>query len=325
MKTTLVPSSSAINNNDGSVYYQLSLVVTDVFPGDLPSQNIFVYQIKAANNPKLDVFLRVGGIQDVTTLPVGRDVALLQGGLVYLSSNAAVSYTDVATANAAKELLVARVNTLISDWRVYNTSFSDTTPITLPTVSPDIINALKASYASQKDATAAAGLLLVQANATLTAAKKTSADASTTLAAAIAELSYCTTTKTILTQGIQDETVFVTAMRTFLTSVLSYVAANPTDPNIAVLTANANTAQAALNLEATAMNELNQALSKVTSGCVSSSTAVDTATLAKSQADQALGTATSAQAQATQALNAAQALQAATLQSLLAVCPDFVA
>lgn len=324
-KTTIVPSVSVLSDENGIVHFNVSMVITFVATGDLPSKNVFVYQIADVDNPKLDVFLRVGSIQDVTTLPTGRDVAILQSKTTYLSSNAAVSFTDAESADQAKALILTRLNTLIGDWTTYNTSLSDTTPITLPTVSPDVVNAYKAQYAAQKTASTTAQLALVSANATLTAAKKTASDAGTDLTNALADSAYCNTTQSLLQKGIQDETVFVSAMTNFISSTLAYIAANSTDPNISVLRANTATAQAALNLEPTAMAELNQALARVTTECMDDASAVDAAMLAKSTADSALGTATSAQAQAAQTLAAAQALQNATLQKLLVVCPDFTA
>jgi hypothetical protein len=75
--------------------------------------------------------------------------------------------------------------------------------------------------------------------------------------------------------------------------------------------------------EATAMGELNQARTRVETGCTNAQTDLDSATNAKVQADQARGQATAAKATAEAALVQAQTAQNLAQAAVLAVCPDY--
>lgn len=138
------------------------LVTTRVIDkGDLPVKELFVLTITDPANPKsdkylrvaapqelhrlamdgpvyirvqtsdvvevgADTFARVASIDDVTSLPTDRSVAVRQGRSLYLASSVTFLYDNVTTADAAYRALLARLSSLTTDWRTVTESFVTT-------------------------------------------------------------------------------------------------------------------------------------------------------------------------------------------------------
>jgi hypothetical protein len=327
--TQLTPSMLLASDDSGATTFRLSMLVTALKEGDLPSINVFVNKIVDVGDPKADVFARVASIADLTTLKIGRTLAVTAGASYYLLPEAVTLSPDAITASSTRSLIEARVTALILQWRSYVASFLNASPITVPTVSSDLITAAQKAYEAAKANTAAKATTVAATSVTYVAAKKASDVAAAALAAAIDRSSYCVTTKNVLTRGISDETTFVNAGVTFMAAVRAVlVALDPvvdpvTEAQVIVLTTAADAFASAQATEATAMGELNQARTRVETGCTNAQTDLDSATNAKVQADQALGQATAAKATAEAALVQAQTAQNLAQAAVLAVCPDY--
>ncbi len=161
---------------------------TSVEAGELPNYQIFVYTIGDLNDVSTDVFLSVANMEQITKLPVDRNVAIRDAGSHYLSSYVEFTYATLDTAVAAKDVLTSRINELINIWVKYRDDFSDLdgTSIYLPTVDPSYEQKLKDSYTEKKEATINAQLDATEA-AALVKTRKAELDSANALRIVYAE------------------------------------------------------------------------------------------------------------------------------------------
>jgi hypothetical protein len=137
MATTLGQRCTVYLDEKGVQRFKIDNSIDSVLAGDLPvygpspfTSNIFVHKIIDPLDPKGDTFLRVGNVADLTTFPLGREIAVGLNQSLYLSTEFTVVYDDIATASAAKVLIQQRVDNLIADWHTYNDQFL--APLTVP-------------------------------------------------------------------------------------------------------------------------------------------------------------------------------------------------
>jgi len=239
MATTLGQRCTVYLDSTGVQRFKIESSVDIVLAGDLPSANVFVHQVIAANDPKADKFLRVGNVADLTTLPQGRDAAVASVQVLYLSTEFTTTYDDIATASAAKKLIQQRVDNLITDWRAYNASFL--APVSVPPNQSNISLPLTLTFEDELKSTystAHAELLVAQAAsaaaATAVATTATAAStANTTVATTTTDSQQCNTLlgqyntgkaavdayRTGMSGGVNN---FVTAAQTFDTASHTY-------------------------------------------------------------------------------------------------------
>jgi len=187
MATTLGQRCTVFLDIDGIQRFKIASSIDSVLAGDLPiygpspyTSLIFVHKIIEPTDPKADTFLRVGNVADLTTLALGRELAVGLGQTLYLSTAFTVIYDDIATASQAKTLIQQRVDNLIADWHTYNEKFlaplttpPDLSTIPLPlTLSEETArkNAYNTAHAELLAAKADSAAAAATSTATLTAA-----------------------------------------------------------------------------------------------------------------------------------------------------------
>lgn len=191
--TTLGQHCTVFLDTAGVQRFKIESSVDSVLAGDLPiygpspyTSNIFVHKIIAPTDPKADTFLRVANVADLTTLPLGREVAVGLGQLLYMTTAFTVIYDDIATASQAKTLIQQRVDNLIADWHAYNEQFL--APLNAPPL-PDPQTYSEIPFPLTASEEAARKALYNTAHANLLASKVTSAAAAATATATIAAAS----------------------------------------------------------------------------------------------------------------------------------------
>ena len=254
--TTLEQTGTVTANADGSTTFTLLSTVTYAKPGDLPQTAVFVYEIVDSQNPKADVFRRVGSVIDITGLTASRDMAIAQGATNYLASSCTLDYEDVASAVAAKQVLQARVDDLVGQWVLYNGQFAGVVDTTMPLSSSSVYKAAKAKYVEARDARDVAESTLAAARATLTQSEKDADALTILLGQRSADYLGCTQVQTIITAIVSGELSFITAMQSFRAASSTYLDASK----------NLTGLEDASAIYADALNVAGQALSDENSG-----------------------------------------------------------
>ena len=316
-KTTLDQNCTSIYDALGSTRFQVANNLSYVAPGDLPSQAVFVFQLGTAADPKTDAFLRIGSIQDITTMVIGRDNAISTQQLTYLATGFTVVYSDVATATAAKQLIQSRLEQLITDWQTYNTSFASSST-TYPLQDASLVTAKKDAYVAARTAKTAADAAAATAAAAVTAAQTVSANAAATQALKQSIYSDCTSTQTIVSGLVTGEAAFRAAAQAFLTAVNSSAATISSAQLAAIAFSNAIAA------ETTNLQMPLQALSaSFTTKCAQKQTDLNAASTARVVADTAINTAQRTAILTQQTAATAQTTLEGALADAVAVCPTF--
>ena len=319
-QTTLHQNCAAYWNASGATRFKIESTVTYVKPGDLPSASIFVYSLGTADDPKTDTFLRVGTVQDITELPLGRERAIREGSTTYLSTGFFIEYSDVATAVTAKQLIQSRVDQLISDWITYTTQFVVPDNIYFPLYDASLVASLRTAYKDAKAARVAADAAALTAAGTLT-------DAEAALAAAeekrlLLENLYkeCQQVLATVTGLVAAETAFRGSSTAFLSQVTSLT--TTASDVTALKTYATGTYTPAVAQEQSALQlPLAALLSTLSAMCSAKKSAADTAA-----ADEARANADLAAAKREVILRTAEAQQAgraeaAALNDLTSACP----
>jgi len=351
--TTLGQRCTVFLDIDGVQRFKISSSIDAVLAGDLPifgpspyTSNIFVHKIVSPTDPKADTFLRVGNVADLTTLPLGRELAVGLGQTLYLTTEFTVIYDDIATASQAKTLIQQRVDNLIADWHTYNEKFL--APLTTPPNLSSIPLPLTLSEeTARKDAynTAHAELLSAKvdsaaAAATSTASLTSAAAANEAAANAILNSQQCSTTLGQLNTGItamdsyrSSVNIFMTASRTFQTASAVYIAlgASPGLTALSVFTAAKTTYDAAVIAMQSAVSAeislgqptLDALHTSMATACTGKIADVNVAASKKTDADKAAAEATTAKKAADEATSAALIADTQAYLSVKELCPDF--
>lgn len=316
-KTTLAQTCTTAADALGSIRFQIDNTVTVVAAGDLPTKCVFVYQLGTPNDPKSDTFLRVGTVQDITNTVIGREAALLTQKATYLAAGFTISYADIATAVTAKQLIQARVDQLIADWRLYSLSFSGDATVELPLQDASRVQAKKDAYAAAKVAKATADAAVVVASAALL--EKTSAAS----LAAEKQLLYqtlstqCSAVTTAVTGIVSAEATLRTAAQSFRAGVASAATLAEAQLLAASFAATLATADTTLHAPLLALQ------TTLTTDCASRQQAAVSAAGERATADAAIGAAQRTAILARQTAQTAQTAQESALAEALAICPSF--
>jgi len=176
---------------DGTQKFEITTIIVD--KGDLPFKDLFVLSISDTGDPKDDVlarvatpydirqtdpaspkyvkvvssdlivippdtFARIANIDELTGLFRDRTAAVRNGRTEYLSSVMTVVYDTLTTADAAYKQILARLSTLVEDWRAVFTPFATnpTQSYDLPTPGVSVEDERKKAYIAARDARIAA-------------------------------------------------------------------------------------------------------------------------------------------------------------------------
>ena len=355
--TTLGQYCTVFLDTLGVQKYSIVSSIEAVLAGDLPvfgpspyTSPIFVHQIVTSNDPKADIFLRVGNVADLTTIPPSREAALTANQTLYLSTEFTVIYDDIAVASQAKPLIQQRVDNLIADWHLYNEQFlaplNDPPGPVPPPDHSDIYFPLTTSIVSERtDAytTAHSDLLAAQAasdaaDAAYTSAVSAAATANDVAVYAVFDSQQCSTLLGQFNAGKAAVDAYRNAVNTFVSASITFEAAAVVYRAVAGTpsTADKNTfdaaktaydaalvaMQSAVNAESVNGNPTLTALqTNMVAACSAKINNVQIAAQKKSAADQAAAAAATAKAAAAEAEAAAALADAQAYADLLAVCP----
>lgn len=168
------------------------ITVQCVDKGPMPDTHLFLMEIVDDDDPQQDVFTRIVQLADLDALNVDpdepgykpdRSAAIASGKSYWRADAFTKDYTDLNLAEQADKAISDRLNTLVTDFSTFDSSFQ-TSPEEdkyYPSADQTTIDALKAAYDTAYDAyeTAQAGLATAQSD--LTTAQTTLATATTAL------------------------------------------------------------------------------------------------------------------------------------------------
>lgn len=308
-------------------HFELSTMVTELVEDDLPYPDIFVYKIDLVDDPKEDVFQRIGTVQDLTTLARGRDTAMARKESTYLSSTCTLSYADAPTANDAKQLIQARVDALILAWRTYTTELSDDSLTEFPLIAPGIIKGRIAAYEDAKRASQDADGALATAERTLAAAKATLEIRKGALLAATTARMDCVQHNGTLSQLQGVTTAFRSTVNDALTELEAYPEPGPAPEEVAAA-ACATRARDLLHTALAAQNAAGEAtlaslIESAAASCETKRATLENAVRAKAEADTAVADAETTLAVATALATTAQAAADEAYRQAQEMCPRY--
>lgn len=315
--TTLEQNCTSFYDGLGATRFQIDNVISSVTDGDLPSANVFVYKLGVADDPKSDTFLRIGTLQDITQLPLGRAAALISSATTFVAAGFSVTYADVATAVAAKQLIQSKIDQLIADWHLYTEQFVASSVTTLPLDDAGIVQAKKDAYSAAKAAQVTAAAAAAAAAAAFTAAQAAAIAATEKQTLRQEVYTQCVSTRDVVGSLTVAESAFRTAANTFLAAVQSGSATITSAQAAAAIFA------AAVAAETTALQApLTSLQSSLITSCSTKQGELFQASTSRVTAEAAVSSAQREALLAQQAATAAQGLVESTLATLLEVCPS---
>lgn len=336
-KTTLKMQAVIERQLDGTHQFAVMTTVNFLAEGDLPGSDVFVNQVVSLVDPKVDKFLRVANLDDLSRLPRGRDRALDRGVSTYLSATNVLRLPTVHAGVEAKSVMQARIDDLISQWRAFKGRFENPTEFELPLGSSSIITAAKEAYAASVATAQAKDAALAVAQADKTAKTTLAARSATDLTNAQARQAGCSQVQALMSSALAGEAAFRAAAGTFSSASATFSSQSTTfkssvgggshptyEAQIAVFDSGRGTFNSAISTEVVQGSAVLNALSSaINANCALETAAVYAAAAAKAAAD-----ASAASAQTTYTVAQAEAAKAATdkadaLAALLEVCPDF--
>jgi hypothetical protein len=332
MKTRLNQECTSAEDATGALHFLIDNTISAVAPGDLPQAGIFLHQIVSSVDPKADVFMRIATLTDLTTEPKSRDNAVALNKSVYLSPRFTLDYADLPTAVQGKQIIQARIDDLILNWRLYQTQFVNPHNTDLPLAESSIVTSAKdALKTALKDVTTKtsdlAGFKVEYDNAVASAAR-----AAVAAGAARRRAAQCGSFSNTLIQVNSALVTYRTANDLFRTDANAFriaveSAADPSSNLYAVAQAHQTVIDTAANAswaESTSSKMLMiKLLTDTSTQCASLESEVLAAESEKKRADEAAGTAQTKISLAETALAAAQAIADAALVTVKNYCPLF--
>ena len=223
---------------DGSVKLEVTSTITD--KGDLPFADLFVLSIANAADPRSDVlarvatpydirrtdpsaphfirvvssdlivvppdtFARIANINDVTELPRDRTHAVRTGRTQYLAKTCTLVYDSLTTADAAYRQIIARLSSLVTDWRAAFTAFvtSPSEAYLLPQATASLQAARVAAYTAARTARMSAEAARSDAVAAVAACEQSSTSVQTIYAFLVADVAFLQTASNVV-HGITE-------------------------------------------------------------------------------------------------------------------------
>jgi hypothetical protein len=149
MAQTVLSETRSVLTVDGEQIFRMA--ITCISAGELPDTGLFVLEIVDDLDPQQDVFARIAEITDIESDDAyenDRNAAVAAGSSYWRSHYFEKDYDDLEVAVAAVQAVFDRVNTLVSDFDTYKTSFRTLTPDVLyfPSSTDTEIEALKTAY-----------------------------------------------------------------------------------------------------------------------------------------------------------------------------------
>lgn len=291
-------------------------IVSASIPADLPHLNVFVVNVVDVDDPKQDTLARIGGIADLTTIPIGRDAGIATpgpDGMQYLSASWTSNFDSLEVGLDGAQAFRDRLNALVVAWQSFTANFNapDPTPAVyvIPAVDTSQKTVLIAAYKTAKQDRYQKQLTKVEADAVLLRAQ-------TDLTYKQGLVSSFATTLSGGTMNVTEMSTMSGYFTTLKAAGDTFAAENPAGVGIA-------TFQAALNTAAVQVTQVSAFLADATALALAISSYNTARQGEVVTAQGALATVTTDQATKAQQLISAQALEATTLAAVLAVCPDF--
>lgn len=330
---------------DGSLKYSIVSTVTD--KGELPYEQLFVYQIVDSVDPKDDVFQRVGNPYDLENVNIDRSIAIVAGDKTYLSSELRREYSTLSVAVEGKDAIDSRINDAVKAWYTYITEFTGTDTDAYPTTDPSYEQALKDTYAAAKEARKAAEEDVGTKESDLIVAGEKANSAAQLVLIYKAEVEFCQSTRVVnwsnyfgAVNTFKPASVSLNnKYQSFVTSIIGTYNAQsgsiypgaPVDPAWTSIWQALNTYQgdpAAFVAGALATFQSNEnygalVASEFATFCGTANTNYVGAINAKAVTDKAVSDAVTAKEEAEATLATAQEAEDTALAAVMAVCPDF--
>lgn len=169
------------------------IVVQCIDRGSLPDTHIFLKQIVDVDDPQQDVFVRIVELADFDSLNTDpdepgykpdRDSAIGSGKAYWRSASFTKDYTDIEIADAARQAISDRLNTLVGDFDDYDSKFktAPTQDLYYPSANETTIAALKGAYDTAYENYETAETDLTDAQTALNTAEIELSDAETAVA-----------------------------------------------------------------------------------------------------------------------------------------------
>ena len=325
MATHIILDCTSYVNSANAAKYKIEAQVDQVDTGDLPFSEIFVHTIVDFTDPKADTFKRVANITDLNGVTRGRDAANSAGQTDYLRSSVTLEYDSVLVATEVKNTLLARVDTLITEWITYNTKFLAPTGSDFPLEDTSITVAAVETYKTALATKDAKETSVAAATVALNSASTAVATAQTSLTEKTADSVLCAQLMSLLGAAVAGEAAFRTATDTFLVQCSTfYASADPASASAITFAAQLVTEQTAATAEKqNCQGNLAQLQTQLTTACATKTAAVTTAAAAKVAADTSYAAARTTLAAAEAELAAAVTAVDSALAAVLSVCPSF--
>lgn len=223
---------------DGSV--QLEVTTTVIDQGDLPFPDLFVLSIVNTADPRKDVlariatpydirqtdptspryikvtstdmvvippdsFARIANINDITALARERSDAVRTGRTVYLSPVSTLIYDNITTADAAYRQIIARLSSLVTEWRGAFTAFvtNPSQQYSLPQADASLVDTRTAAYVAARTNRETAEAARDTAVTASNSCREAGAALRTIYEFLVADVSFLQTAKTVV-QGITE-------------------------------------------------------------------------------------------------------------------------
>ena len=216
-KTKVTQESKQLPLEDGTFKYTIRTTVIE--KGELPHSNLFVFKIADPNDPKDDIFERVGNPFDLEKGILSRDAALLANAENYLDGTLLKEYTELEIAVQAKAAIVSRVEESVNAWITYMSDFAGISDVYHPTGDPGLEESLVIVYTDAKAARVAAEESVVDAEADVVLATAVAALAAEKVAIYQKQVEFCANASQVYWTNYYGAVgVYTQQMSTFMTA-----------------------------------------------------------------------------------------------------------
>jgi hypothetical protein len=148
--TEIKTHSYSVNKATAEVGYVLAYSCEAA--GELPSKNIFAYNIGDPNDPAADSFSHVVTVHEIQNVEVSRDAAIAAGASIYFLTYAELNYSDLTVALQARLQLDTRINGLTRGWVTFRDDFATEEVTKLyPSSDPEVEEQAIQDYVDARD------------------------------------------------------------------------------------------------------------------------------------------------------------------------------
>lgn len=334
-KTLLTQEASSYEDTGGTIHFKIENGLSRVHEGDLPYAEVFLHQVEVPNDPKADVFLRIATLTDLTAETRGRDAALALGKKTYLDSHFLIEFSDLDTAVQGKQVIQARIDDLISQWKTYQEKFTSPSTYEMPLADTSVVSAAKIALVKALTDLETKEKTLEELKADLKVKQTAATDVASRIGEAQTRSDECASLNAILAQVYAGENAFrqsviafISDCRVFDSQASQHQGTFSEDLSfpgkIADFEAAVVRGDVAVQTEASsARGLLEKLVSQAATQCAKFQTDVTSARLRKQAADAAVAAAQTKVVLAEAEVTAAQAVADAALVTVSNYCPLF--